>query len=72
MKNEADNFQQIEDGSIDAGLLLLSRHPMADSFTFEQIAYVCGCSKANIQRYESNGLKKLKAAFEKIGAENLI
>jgi DNA-directed RNA polymerase sigma subunit (sigma70/sigma32) len=73
-KESKDSFAQIKDGSIDAGLFVLSvLFPEGCPYTLEEIAYVCGCHKSNIWYYEKNGLKKLKEAFKSRGfdKENL-
>ena len=59
-------MKPIIDGAIDAGLLLLEMtyFPGGYDLTHQDIAFVCGCSEANIRQIEKNGLKKLKKAFE--------
>ncbi len=51
----------MEDGSIDAGLELLSRAtPRGMIRTQEEIAYACGCSRGYIWAVEREALKKLR------------
>jgi hypothetical protein len=60
-----------EDGSIDAGLALLSRipHPAGEHWTAKDIAFVCGCSVQNIQHIEMRAKAKLKKALLERGIE---
>lgn len=61
---------RLEDGKIDAGLLLLLlTTPRGVTRTQGEIAYVCGCSLQNIQAIERNALKKLKRAFARRGVK---
>lgn len=56
----------MEDGGVDAGLLILSA--VADrELTLEEIAFVCGCSKQHIWHIEAKAKRKIKAEFEKRG-----
>ena len=58
----------LEDGNLDAGLLLLSAAaPSGVTRTHEEIAFVCGCYKQDIWHIENRAKKKLKAEFEKRG-----
>lgn len=60
------DLKRIEDGSVDAGLLLLElATPRGVERTQDEIAFVCGCSKQNIQGIEYRALKKIKAEFER-------
>jgi DNA-directed RNA polymerase sigma subunit (sigma70/sigma32) len=62
------DLSQIEDGSIDAGLFVLSvLFPEGCPYSQEQIAFICGCSRSNIWQYEKNGLRKIKAKFKSKG-----
>ena len=68
MKSSANNLAQIEDGSIDAGLLVLSvLFPDGCPYSHEQIAFICGCHRSNIWHYEKKGLSKLKEALKRKG-----
>lgn len=58
----------LEDGSIDAGLLLLSLvTPRGVERTHREIAFVCGCNHQDIWHIEKRAKKKLKAEFLKRG-----
>lgn len=51
----------ITDGSIDAGLLLLSlATPRGITRTLDDIAYVCGCSRSHIEQIQINAIKRLR------------
>lgn len=51
----------ITDGSIDAGLLLLSlATPRGITQTLDDIAYVCGCSRSFIGQIETDAIRKLR------------
>jgi hypothetical protein len=69
MKKRPKNSNQVADGSIDAGLMLLlyARKPDGGVWSHREIASVCGCSRALINYYEQAALKKLRRAFEKRG-----
>ncbi len=60
----ADRFapeELLHDGGIDAGLYLLSLvTPRGVELTQEEIAEVCGCSRALIYLIEKRAIKKLK------------
>jgi len=52
-----------KDGSIDAGLLMLSLvTPRGVCLTQEEIAFVCGCSRGNIWLIEKQAMEKLRSA----------
>jgi len=72
MKAVEDKQELPPDGSIDAGLLMINLlFPDGCPYSYEEIGFICGCSRSNIWQYEQNGLKKIKRVFEKIGRENL-
>jgi DNA-binding XRE family transcriptional regulator len=53
----------LSDGSVDAGLaVLLAVTPRGVTYTQEEIAFVCGCSRANIYSIEKRAMQKLKRA----------
>lgn len=59
---------RIEDGSIEAGLYLLSLiTPRGVTLTQAQIADACGCSRGLIYLIEREALRKLKAALGRRG-----
>lgn len=56
------------DGSIDAGLLLLSlATPRGRERTLGEIATACGCLKQKIYYIEQQALKKIRREFERRG-----
>jgi hypothetical protein len=56
----------LEDGSIDAGLYLLNiATPRGRTWTQEEIAEVCGCSRALIWLIEKRAMAKLRRLFER-------
>lgn len=58
---QAETIEKIEDGSIDAGLLvLLAETPPGIELSAEEIAFVCGCSRACIWQIENRAMKKLR------------
>jgi hypothetical protein len=61
---------ELEDGGIDAGLFLLSLiTPRGMVLTQAEIAYVCGCSKANIYLLEKAAKEKLRQSLERRGID---
>jgi DNA-directed RNA polymerase sigma subunit (sigma70/sigma32) len=59
-----------EDGSIDAGLLLLSLvTPPGHERTLEEIAIACGYLRQKIYYIEQQALKKLRVEFERRGLQ---
>lgn len=59
---------ELEDGGIDGGLFLLSLiTPPGVVLTLSEIAYVCGCSRANIYLIEREAKRKLRLALERRG-----
>jgi len=51
-----------KDGSVEAGLLLLSLvTPRGVCLTLEEIAYVCGCTRGNVWDIERRALRKLRS-----------
>jgi len=61
---EDDYEINYEDGSIDAGLILLmAATPPGVVRTVEEIAFVCGCSRARIWQLEKRAKDKLKRKF---------
>jgi redox-regulated HSP33 family molecular chaperone len=71
MKPGTRDMNEMEDGGVDAGLLLLSLYAdeTGRTFSIDEIAYVCGCSHGLIWYVERDALKKfrshprLRAAF---------
>lgn len=62
MSGAPDN---LEDGSIDAGLYLLDLVRDPDyKFSARELAEVCGCTQRNISYIEARALAKLRKAFE--------
>jgi hypothetical protein len=56
------------DGSMDAGLLVLSAVvPPGQTFTYREIAEVCGVTWQTIQYIEKQALRKLRAEFGERG-----
>lgn len=59
---------KLVDGSRDAGLVILSAlTERGETRTLEDIAFVCGCTKQNIQNIEKNALRKIKAELIRRG-----
>jgi hypothetical protein len=59
---------EVEDGSIDAGLLLLGMvTPRGVTWTQDEIAKACGCSRAYIYLLETSAREKLRREFERRG-----
>lgn len=57
----------MKDGSIDAGLLLLTMIlPRGVELSLPEIAYVCGCSPTIIKRLESSALRKLRVHADRL------
>lgn len=61
------------DGSIDAGLLLLEiiTRP-GETWTQEEIAIACGCSKGYIWLIEKTAMEKMRRRFLSLRAEGRI
>lgn len=58
------NLEDLEDGSVLAGLTLLERvMPRGVVLSQTDIAFVCGCSSNNINAIEQRAIRKLRAAF---------
>jgi len=57
------DLSTITDGTIDAGLLLLELYDPRREWSIEEIAFVSGCSRQNIQAIERRAMAKLKPAF---------
>jgi transcriptional regulator len=56
-----------DDGSIDAGLLLLAAvTPRGVTWTQEEIAFVCGCSRGYIWLLEKQARAKIRQKFEQL------
>ncbi len=62
-------LDQIEDGSLDAGLMMLEMIdlPYERVWTAREIAAVCGVPRHHIEYLERSGLKKLRKALEQRG-----
>ena len=59
---------RLADGSIDAGLYLLSLAAPRDiELSLADIAFVCGCSPTVIKRLEASAIRKLKRRFKNDG-----
>lgn len=65
VKKFDDNIN-LEDGGLDAGLLLLSISNLGE-LSLRDIAFVCGCNPQDIWHIENRAKKKLKTEFEKKG-----
>lgn len=66
---------EIRDGSVDAGLLVLSLvSPRGVEWTQQEIAFVCGCSAQNIQDIEYRAMRKIRHELQQRGlsAANMI
>jgi hypothetical protein len=61
------DFDPSADGSIDAGLHLLTLARAGRTYSHREIGFVCGCSWQLIWQIEQRALRKLKAAFERRG-----
>lgn len=65
---KTEELLRLHDGSIDAGLHLLEvARPPGRTYSAEEIAYVCGCSRSNIWLIERRALGKLRRQFERRG-----
>lgn len=66
-------FASLEDGSIDAGLVILDavRAP-GQRLTQEEIAHVCGCSRGYIWLLEKTAREKLQRRFSRLREEGRI
>ena len=64
-KPQPTNISDIEDGSVDAGLLLMSITPKPDGgqWSSKDVARVCGVSGTYIRMLEQSAMRKLRAAF---------
>jgi hypothetical protein len=61
---KAGNVSAMRDGSIDAGLVVLSlTTPDGVALTNKEIAKACGCSLQYINQIEHQALRKLRNAF---------
>jgi len=59
---------EMEDGGIDAGLLLLELMlPRGIELSQADIAFVCGCSRGYIWLLEKTARQKLRRKFEQLG-----
>jgi redox-regulated HSP33 family molecular chaperone len=56
------DVREMQDGGVDAGLLLLSLYAEETGrvFSIDEIAYVCGCSHGLVWYVEQEALRKLK------------
>lgn len=69
--SSTDREQMPIDGSIDAGLLLLSLvTPRGKERTLREIAEACGVRHQTIYHIEQQAIKKLRKAFTEMGLEN--
>jgi hypothetical protein len=69
----ASQVLNMVDGSVDAGLALLSAQtPYGFERTQEEIAQACGCSMQNIQHIERSALLKIRTEIERLGLESRI
>ena len=60
-KTQEKKMQKYVDGSIEAGLELLSQiSKQGQSWSQADIGKACGCSQARIEQIERNAMKKLK------------
>jgi hypothetical protein len=60
--------EPIKDGSIDAGLLVLSKIvPYGIALSQEDIAIACGCARSRIGQIENKALDKLRARLQADG-----
>lgn len=58
-------FEEIEDGGIDAGLVMLEAiYPDGAELSLREIAEICGCRWQNIWYIEKQALKKMKKELE--------
>jgi hypothetical protein len=65
-------FSEIKDGSVDAGLLLMSMVPKPDGgqWSSYEVAEVCGVSSTYIRMLEKTAIQKLRTAFTERGLAN--
>jgi hypothetical protein len=73
-RNLAKANAVIKDGSVDAGLMLLSRVPKPDGGVWSQreIGMVCGVSHEYIRQLEKRAIRKLRDALsERLGPRGL-
>lgn len=56
--------KSIRDDRIDKGLdYLCSIQKPGETFTLEEIAEVCGCSRQNIHNIQASGMRKIRKQF---------
>jgi len=61
------------DGSIDAGLIVLETvTPRGASWTQEEIAIACGCSRGYIWLLEKTAMQKIRKRFQRLREEGRI
>lgn len=59
---------KLRDGSVDAGLFVLDAvTPPGKTRSVDEIAFVCGCSRALIWQIENRAKKKLLRKFQQRG-----
>jgi hypothetical protein len=64
--------QELEDGGVDAGLLMLVATTSPERpWTHREIAYVCGCSRTNIWLIEQAAWRKIKRELRRRGFRDL-
>jgi len=64
---------EIRDGSIDAGLILLEKVTApGQTWTQEEIAIACGCSRGYIWFLEKQALQKLRQHFHRLRSEGRV
>lgn len=70
--NKFPDDEEITDGSLDAGLVVLSAiTPRGVELSLEDIAYVCGCNRQDIWHIERRAMRKLKAEFARRGLDTI-
>jgi hypothetical protein len=67
-ERQDEPFTGLQDGSVDAGLFLLEAvTPPGRTRTVDEIAFVCGCSRALIWQIEKRAKEKLRRKFRQRG-----
>jgi transcriptional regulator len=70
---EPDDKTLPPDGSIDAGLIVLGIvKPRGASYTQEEIAIACGCSRGYIWLLEKTAMEKMRKRFQRLREEGRI
>jgi hypothetical protein len=75
VKSGTRDIREMEDGGIDAGLLMLALYAAQTGrqFTYREIAFVCGWDRSSVYLLEKQAVRKLRtnprlrAAWKELG-----